>query len=82
MLVVNIAVKALALAEYLLGYFVVLGDPLHEVGNAQCGFVCNVYQPAMTACGSSLLDLDIEQAIEYVTDGLDAILSCVLFAVS
>jgi hypothetical protein len=79
-LVVNIAVKALALAEYLLGYFVVLGDPLHEVGNAECGFVCNVYQPAMTACGSSLLDM--EQAIEYLTDGLNAILSCVLFAVS
>ncbi|MDM8000344.1 MAG: hypothetical protein QUS33_10165 [Dehalococcoidia bacterium] len=52
----EIIAKALGLVNYVLDYFVVLTPTGITVGNAECGFECEVMNAEMTACGAGLID--------------------------
>jgi len=71
-------IKGMALVDYILDYFVVLGAPVSTVGNSECGFVCNVYAPTMAPCGQALLDNIL--AVTFGVVELLPTLLCALFA--
>ncbi len=56
-LLTAIIAKGLALADYVLSYFVTVTDTGTDLGNASCGATFNLWNAEMTVCGSTFVDM-------------------------
>ena len=76
----DIIAKALGLVNYILDYFVVLTPTGTTVGNADCGFECELVAATMTSCGSGLID-NLMAVVYGLVEVLPDLLCAVFFTV-